>query len=395
MNDVIEAETGTALAVIRTALPTILAADQSDILGKLAEKIAAFVPDISTAKGRKECASIAAQVASAKMDLVRLGKGLTENWRKSTAAVNAECRVIEERMDALKRHVRAPLDAYEAAEEARTKANEDAIAALEALAAGLTDLTPDEIEKRQRQASLIAEFDWALEFKMRAERAAGGVVAQLRVAHQDAVRRVAEAKAEAERLAAEMERARIAAAAEQRQREERIAAEAAETARKAAEADAARRADEAAQAARNAQEAAERKAAAEVLEAEKQARQAREAAAAAQARAARAEADKIEAVAAAERAKEAAAAKAERDKAAAVVAEQKRAADAKAAEDAAAIKRAENVAHQRKINGEVLADMLVAMSQIHAGTATEAEEIAKAIIKALAKSEIRHCKIEY
>ena len=37
------------------------------------------------------------------MDLIRLGKSLTKGWREQTKAVNAECRVIEERMDALRK----------------------------------------------------------------------------------------------------------------------------------------------------------------------------------------------------------------------------------------------------------------------------------------------------
>lgn len=68
------------LAVIpATALPTILAADKDDILGKLAAKVAAFKPDISTAKGRDEIRLAAEQKAE----------------RDRAAAVEAELRRIE------------------------------------------------------------------------------------------------------------------------------------------------------------------------------------------------------------------------------------------------------------------------------------------------------------
>lgn len=120
-------DTGTALAVIRTALPTILAADQNDILGKLAAKVQAHKPDISTAKGRDAIRSLSAEVASSKVTLVKLGKSLTEDWRAKTKAVNAECNMIEERMDALKEQVRKPLTDFENAEKARVSGHERAL----------------------------------------------------------------------------------------------------------------------------------------------------------------------------------------------------------------------------------------------------------------------------
>lgn len=122
----------TALAVIpASAISVIVGADESDILGRLAQRVAAHKPDISTPKGRKEIASLAAEVASSKMGLIRLGKSLTEDWRKSTAAVNAECKVIEDRMDALKAQVRAPLTAFEEAEKARVNGHEQALARIQ------------------------------------------------------------------------------------------------------------------------------------------------------------------------------------------------------------------------------------------------------------------------
>jgi hypothetical protein len=48
-----------------------------------------------------------------------------------------------------------------------------------------------------------------------------------------------------------------------------------------------------------------------------------------------------------------------------------------------------------KINREAVAAIVLAMSEAHKGTAEEAEEYARAIVTALAKGLIPHCKIEY
>ena len=82
-------------------------------------------------------------------------------------------------------------------------------------------------------------------------------------------------------------------------------------------------------------------------------------------------------------------------RAAAVAAEQKRAADTKAAEEAETARRAANRAHRGRINGEALADIVLAMSNVDTGTASQAESIAKAIVTAIAKGEIRNVTIGY
>jgi hypothetical protein len=80
--------------------------------------------------------------------------------------------------------------------------------------------------------------------------------------------------------------------------------------------------------------------------------------------------------------------------AAAVEAERRRAAEAKRLEDAETAKRAANRAHQAKINGEVLADMVSAMEAV-SPTCGDLNDFAKAIIKAMTKGEVRHCRVAY
>ena len=161
-------ETTTLVVIQPTTLPTILAADNKDILGKLKAELEGWEGDVTTPQGRAEIASKAHKVATAKMDLIRLGKSLTEGWRTSTKAVNDECKIIEERMNALRDQIRAPLDEYQAVEEARVKANNDALAAMEALTVGVDVLGSDEIAAR---ADALQPFDWSFEFRARGAKA--------------------------------------------------------------------------------------------------------------------------------------------------------------------------------------------------------------------------------
>jgi hypothetical protein len=254
-----EPTTSTALVVIRVGISTIIAADKNDILGKLVKELEGYEPDASTEKGRKEIASKAYKVSTAMQDLIRLADVLKEDSQKTIKAVNAEVNVIKDKMTTLRDRLKKPLDDYKA----REKANSDAIDALEALVEGLADLTADQVKERWRQAGVIAEFPWAIEFTVKAERTQNGVIAQLEVAHARAKVREAEAAAEVVRLAEEAEAQRVAAIEAQRIREEQIAREAAEAARLAAEALAERQAEAAAKAAQDALDAAEARAQAE------------------------------------------------------------------------------------------------------------------------------------
>ena len=444
----------TALVAIKSAMPMILAADENDILGKLRAEIKDFEPDMSTKKGREAIRSMAFKPRKAKAEFKRLAETMMEGAKKTIETTRSELKVIEGRLDGLSDELRRPLDELEAIEKARDDANEAAIQALEVLADGLTDLTPAEILARHES---IVQFDWALEFKARGERVHAGVVARLQVAFVVAKVRVAAAHLEIVRLAAEAEARRVAEIEERRLHDERIAAEAAAEATREAEAKAEREAKLAAEeaqrvlqaerdaaalkaqaerdavaetqrkareafeefqrkaeddriaaenASREAQEAVERKAEAErkaikakalaeTQEAERQARESREIAA-------RAHQAEIDAKAREESARvmaEANARQAKIDAAKAVAdgiaAERKRveaeraAAEAKQKliDDAAALKAA-NIAHQTKINGEVLADLMKILDTLPLANAKE-------IVKALARGQVRHCKIGY
>ena len=164
----IPTDSATALvAIVKPLLPTILAADQNDILGKLREELAGFVPDVSTATGRTEIGSKAKKIGVAKMELVRLAGTLKEDAAKKVKAINAEVKSLEERMDALRDSVLEPLEAFKAREKARVDSHEAALAAIvEAPEYGQTE-TAAEIAERLEFLRNYPHREWE-EFAARA-----------------------------------------------------------------------------------------------------------------------------------------------------------------------------------------------------------------------------------
>jgi colicin import membrane protein len=290
MSEAVEApvtETQTALAIIPASqLPTILAADGAkSILDALKAELDRFKPDVTTPKGKREIASKAYKVAVAKNDLIRLADTLKEDAQKVIKGVNAEVRVVEAEMDALRDAVRKPLDDFEAMEARREQGHRDAIVAIEAFAAIPENWPAGHIDTRiaELEELLSVPRDWQ-EFAAKALDAIGTTRRTLERAYQAAAVREAEAEETARQAAAAAEERRQAEERERLAREERIAAEAAQRAREAAERAAAEEAAEverlaqaereaAAQREQEAREAAER-AEREKGEAEERARQA-------------------------------------------------------------------------------------------------------------------------
>lgn len=91
------------------------------IYGKIEEEIASFVPDVTTEKGRQAIASLAYKIARTKTGLDEAAKNVTADQKQIIDAVNAERSKMREDLDALKEKVRAPLDAWQAAEEERKR----------------------------------------------------------------------------------------------------------------------------------------------------------------------------------------------------------------------------------------------------------------------------------
>jgi hypothetical protein len=359
MSDTIEQRT--ALAIIPTSAVSVILGqsdEATNILKSIADKVAGYKPDISTPKGRKECASMAAQIATAKMDMVRLANGMMEADKARIASVLGERKVIEERMDELKVQVRQPLTDFENAEKARVSAHEAALSEIAGLVNGVHGMSSDDINVLLDRLTEIAQGDveWQ-EFTVRAQDLIRQVDGELHAALNVAYGRERDAAELARLQAIEAERAAQEAAQRQAEREAQIAKEAAEVERTRA------------------------------LIREKQAQELAERAAQ---EAACAAALKIEAA-------ERAAAKAERDAAeaaenvgrvrqAAIEVERARAAQVAADAQAEADRRAADLSHRKRINNELLADLRKCELE---------EATAKALIKSIAKGEIRHLTIGY
>lgn len=89
------------------------------ILEKIKEQVSGFIPDVETATGRKEIASLAYKVARSKTVLDDLGKNLVSTWKQKAKVVDDERKRMRDYLDALKNDVRQPLTEWENSEKER------------------------------------------------------------------------------------------------------------------------------------------------------------------------------------------------------------------------------------------------------------------------------------
>lgn len=302
------------------------------ILQKIADDARSIVADVSTAKGRKEIASVAYRVAQSKTYLDGLGKDLVADMKELPKKVDASRKHMRDFLDALKDEVRLPLDQWEA-EQARIEAQR----AAEAAAIEFHRLA---VEHEAWFDSIIAQ-DWDL-----------AILADQIFNHEREDKRKAAEQAQRERDAALVQEAATRAkeeaeaaarkdkeATEQRERDAKLAQERAEQAKKKAEQD--------------------------LIEANRRAELAAE----------KAEADKKAAAEAAARREEDAARK-ERER---IAAEAKIEADKVAARNA-------NTEHERSINLQAIAGLVAAGLS---------ENQAKAVLVAIVKGAVPNVSINY
>ncbi|EAA8821860.1 cell envelope biogenesis protein TolA [Salmonella enterica subsp. enterica serovar Tennessee] len=200
----------TDLVVIEksNAMEVFKSADQiEDILQKVEREVMSFVPDVTTAKGRKEIASLAYKVAQTKTYLDGLGKDLVAELKEIPKLIDANRKTVRDRLDELKEKARQPLTNYEDEQE-RIKKEEEEKRAAEELAKN--------IEADHEMALLMNDaFDRDLAEKKAEEQ-------RQRIAHEEEIKRQAEEKAKRE--AEEKAAAEIAAA--KKREEDAIAAKA-------------------------------------------------------------------------------------------------------------------------------------------------------------------------
>ena len=328
------------------------------MLADIRKQATSLVPDLSTAKGRKEIASIAFSVAKTKTYLDGFGKELTDKYKEIPKRIDANRKLIRDTLDALKDEVRAPLTQYEAAEEARVAALQSRLARLNELGSSASI----EIAAADLQVMLQEVEQNALDDSWQE------LLPQATVAKELAAKRLGEAlaarqKYEAEQ--AELEQLRQKQAEQDRIDRERLIAEQA--------AEQARREEENRQ--RLEREAAQHR----EQEAQRQAQVAQQAAEQARRDSEAAELARQQAEANAARQAEEAAARAAEQERQRIADEQRQ----KAAEDAA---RAADMEHRRTINNAILMDLM--------GLGID-EGKAINLIKHIASNKIDHLTINY
>ncbi|WP_432372364.1 hypothetical protein ACRPHP_16710 [Pantoea allii] len=210
----------TDLVVIEkaNALTVFKSADHiEEILQKVEREVMSFVPDVTTAKGRKEIASLAYRVSQTKSYLDGLGKDLVAELKEVPKLIDANRKTVRDRLDVLRDKARQPVTDWEA-EQDRIKAEEEARIAAEKLAA--------QIESDHEIALLMDE-------KIDRERAEAAAEAERkRIAHEEEIRRQA---AEQARIEAEQAAQRERDAAAKREADLQAAKEKAEADAKAAQ----------------------------------------------------------------------------------------------------------------------------------------------------------------
>jgi colicin import membrane protein len=230
--EAVHAHPVSALALIETVTAAEVFTERGldSLIERIETEARTTALDISTAKGRKEIASLAAKIAKSKTALDRMGKELVSGWKDQAKKVDVERSRAWDRLEALQKEIRQPLTAWEDREKQRVadhEANIVTIAMLGNHAAANWQTMPVEEMNARLNKVLTDKTDWQ-EFSVRAkqeiESASNAIAAALikRQAHD------AE-QAELARLRREEEERK------QRAREDAIRAEAAEKARLAAE----------------------------------------------------------------------------------------------------------------------------------------------------------------
>jgi len=97
------------------------------LLTRIEHEVAGFVPDLSTAAGRKEIAATAYKVARSKTVIDAAGKELVSGWKNQAKEVDLARRQAREYLDNLRDRIRQPLTDYEA--EQLRKAEDERLAA--------------------------------------------------------------------------------------------------------------------------------------------------------------------------------------------------------------------------------------------------------------------------
>jgi len=282
------------------AVEVFVAGGTDSILQAIREEVMNEVPDVSTAKGRKEIASRAAKVGKSKVFIIKQADNLKEKLKAQLKPITLETTKVENVLSALRKEVREPLTIWEDAEKQRIITLKERLTAFDFSVDLFIGWTTDQVQFHFDTVEITPLDDTWQEFKGDAEIAKPVFIEkltsylnELKAKEADRLKLIKFEKENAER--------------KQKEREEKLVADA----KAEAEAETA--------AAIEREAAAKKKAAEDAIVAE---------------------------------------AKADWDKKEAIEAERKRIADEQQAIEKAAAKKSANRAHQKKINVAALADFV-------------------------------------
>lgn len=313
-----------------------------ELYERIAQEVRSHVPDVSTKKGRDAIGSLALKISKSKTLIEKCGKELVAEQKAQIKVIDDDRISIVKKFDLLRDEILAPRDAWEKAEEDRVAKHEESILSINfyktSVIADKDSVWLKGVIRNVEEIVIDSSFE---EFEEQAKIAKYETLEFLRTTL------AAREKYEAEQ--AELERLRQAEILRQQQeREAQIAREAAE------------------KATREAEEKAR-------FEAERVQREKAEA----EQREARLVAEKEAAELRAQHAAEAERKRIEAEQAAKIEAERK-------AEEA----RLANRAHMKKINNEALSAMMYGVPGL-------TEEMAKELIRLIAKNEVPNISIKY
>lgn len=210
------------------------------LIEKIRKEVLSIAPDVTTARGRDEIASLAYKVARSKTKVDEIEKKRGEKARLELERINSERKIWRDEMDKLKDEVRKPLTDYEEREKNRIRKHQEACAEIEAMKM-LRPWCSQEAKEFVDKLTAITVDESYEEYRNKAEQAKADSLAYLQNEYTKLKKQEDDA-AELEKLRkAEEERKR-------KEREDQIAKDAADKARKDAE-EAAAKAEKARQAA--------------------------------------------------------------------------------------------------------------------------------------------------
>lgn len=187
---------GTNLELItpQTALEIFQCDKAEEIIRRIESEARSIVPDLSSDKGRKAIASTARKVSTSKVALDNLGKDLVADWKTKAKGVDAERKLIRDRLDALRDEVRQPLTEWENVEKEREQAERDAAEFLYDHGQALSE---DGLFDRQREIER-KEAEQAQMEQERLDREAAEKVEAERIEHDAHIAKEAEERAQVE-----------------------------------------------------------------------------------------------------------------------------------------------------------------------------------------------------